>query len=75
MGNTARLAALCFVSKCPASANVTVSTLTSNYRESQLELDSHTDACVLGRDALVIQDYHCLIEVTGYDLSLGTQSL
>ena len=36
-----------------------------------LELDSHADTCVLGRDCLVILDYDQPVQVVGYDPALG----
>ncbi len=55
-----------------------ITDLTSNKtnltgRETTLELDSHADTCVLGRDALVILNYDRPVDVKGYDPSLGTQ--
>ena len=44
-----------------------------NY-ETTLELDSHADTCVLGRDALIILDYQRPVTVVGYDESLGTKT-
>ncbi len=43
--------------------------LESNY-ETTLELDSHADICVLGRDTLIILDYNQPVSVVGYDESL-----
>ena len=40
--------------------------------ETTLELDSHADTCVLGRDALIIQDYERPVNVQGYDPALGS---
>jgi hypothetical protein len=48
-------------------------TLESNY-EATLELDSHADTCVLGRDALIILDYNQPVSVVGYDESLGSKT-
>ncbi len=39
-----------------------------------LELDSHTDTCVLGRDCLVILDYERPVQVVGYDPALGAKT-
>ncbi len=36
-----------------------------------LELDSHSDTCVLGRDFPVILDYDRPLQVVGYDPALG----
>ena len=41
--------------------------------ETTLELDSHADTCVLGRDALIILNYDRPVDVEGYDPALGTQ--
>ena len=38
-----------------------------------LELDSHADTCVLGRDCLVILDYDQPVQVVGYDPALGAK--
>jgi hypothetical protein len=42
--------------------------------ETTLELDSHTDMCVLGLDALIFLDYDRPVDVKGYDPSLGTKT-
>jgi hypothetical protein len=42
--------------------------------ETALELDSHADTCVLGRDALIILDYNRPVSVVGYDESLGSKT-
>jgi hypothetical protein len=47
--------------------------LESNY-ETTLELDSHANTCVLGRDALIILDYQQPVSVVGYDESLGSKT-
>jgi hypothetical protein len=47
--------------------------LESNY-ETTLELDSHADTCVLGRDALIILDYKQPVSVVGYDKSLESKT-
>ena len=41
--------------------------------ETRTELDSHADVCVLGRNALVVQDFNRPVDVTGYDPGLGTK--
>ncbi len=46
--------------------------LESNY-DTTLELDSHANTCVLGRDALIILDYQRPVSVVGYDESLGSK--
>ena len=40
--------------------------------ETTLELDSHTDTCVLGCNALILHDYLRPVSVQGYDPALGT---
>jgi hypothetical protein len=45
----------------------------SNY-ETTLELDSHANTCVLGRDALIILDYRQPVFVVGYDKSIGSKT-
>jgi hypothetical protein len=35
--------------------------------ESMTDLDSHTNQCLLGNNALVIHDYDKLVSVVGYD--------
>jgi hypothetical protein len=47
--------------------------LESNY-ETTLELDSHANICVLGREALFILDYQQPLSVVGYDESLGRKT-
>jgi hypothetical protein len=47
--------------------------LESNY-ETTLELDSHANPCVLGRDALIILDYKQPVSIVGYDESLGSKT-
>ena len=42
--------------------------------ETTLELDSHADTCVLGRDASIMLDYQRPMHVVGYDESLGTKT-
>ncbi len=42
--------------------------------ETTLELDSHADTCVLGRDALIFLDFDQPVVVEGYDPSLGTKT-
>jgi hypothetical protein len=42
--------------------------------ETTLELDSHDDTCVLGRDASIMLDYQQPVHVVGYDESLGTKT-
>jgi hypothetical protein len=47
--------------------------LESNF-ETTLELDSHANTCVLGRDALIILDYQQPVYIVGYDESLGSKT-
>ncbi len=42
--------------------------------ETTLELDSHADTCVLGRDALIILDYNRPVSVVGNDESLRSKT-
>jgi hypothetical protein len=42
--------------------------------ETTLELDSHADACVLGRHALITLDHNRPVAVMGYDESLSTRT-
>ena len=44
---------------------------TSDEGESRTELDSHADTCVVGRSAMVVQDYGRPVDVKGYDSSQG----
>ncbi len=46
----------------------------SSTGETTLELDSHADTCVLGRDALILLNYDRPVIVEGYDPSLGTKT-
>ena len=40
--------------------------------ETQTELDSHADTCVVGKNALIFQDFERPVNVTGYDAGKGT---
>ncbi len=42
--------------------------------ETTLELVSHADTCVLGRDAFIILDYNSPVSIVGYDESLGSKT-
>jgi hypothetical protein len=42
--------------------------------ETTLELDSHTNTCVLGCDELIILDYNQPVSVVGYDKSLRSKT-
>jgi hypothetical protein len=46
----------------------------SSTGETTLELDSHADTCVFGRDALILLDYNRPVIVEEYDPSLGTKT-
>ena len=39
-----------------------------------MECDTHADTCVLGADALIIQNYNRPVNVTGYDTALGSRT-
>ncbi len=55
--------------------NITdISSKTNSTGETTLELDSHADTCVLGRDALILLDNDRPVVVEGYDHSLGTKT-
>jgi hypothetical protein len=47
------------------------SILDNQLRDTTLELDSHADTCVLGRDALIILNFNRPVTVQGYDPALG----
>ncbi len=51
-----------------------LSTKRNSIGETTLELDSHADMCVLGRDALTLLDYDRPVIVEGYDPSLSTKT-
>ena len=53
---------------------VRVTSVTYNCKESLLDLDSHADTCVLGANALVIQDHGRPLNVLSYDQSLGDRT-
>ena len=50
---------------------VRVTSVTSNYKESTLDLDSHADICVLGANNIVIQDHGCPVNIFSCDPALG----
>ena len=55
----------------------TVTNLTSKINPhgmTTLELDSHADTCVLGRDCLVILDYEIPVQVVGYNPALRAKT-
>jgi hypothetical protein len=43
--------------------------------ETNLELDSHADTCVLGCGALITLDYYRPVSVVSYDESLGSKTI
>jgi hypothetical protein len=51
-----------------------LSTKIDSIGETNLELDSYADTCVLGHDALILLDYDRPVIVEGYDPSLGTKT-
>ena len=51
-----------------------LSSLASNNIDESLELDSHADTCLVGKDCLILNDYEGPVMVYGYDRSLGTKS-
>jgi hypothetical protein len=51
-----------------------LSTKINSVGETTLELDSHADTCVLGRDALILLDYDRPVIAEGYDPFLGTKT-
>ena len=53
---------------------IDLSTKINSIGETTLELDSHADTCVLGRDALILLDYNRPVIVEGYDPALGTKT-
>ena len=50
-----------------------LSTLTSNNKETSLELDLHADKLFVSKEALVIYDYDRPVTVSGYDPQLGSR--
>jgi hypothetical protein len=53
---------------------IDLSTKINSIGETNLELDSRADTCVLGYDALILLDYDRPVIVEGYDPSLGTKT-
>ena len=49
---------------------VRVTSVTSNSKDSTLDLDSHADTCILGANSLEIQDHGRPVDVLSYDLAL-----
>ena len=45
---------------------------TANDYHSRIELDSHADTCVIGKNAMVIHDHRWRVSVTGYDPKAGS---
>ncbi len=58
----------------PKRYNTDLSTKINSIGETTLELYSHADACVLGRNALILLDYDGPVIVEGYEPSLGTKT-
>ena len=54
--------------------NLKLSEIRFNGKETQLELDSHADTCVLGSEALIFLDYERPVQVLGYNESLGSNT-
>ena len=48
--------------------------ISSIITDSFTDLDSHSDTCVVGRNALVIDDYDRTVSVSGFHQSLGTMN-
>ena len=45
----------------------------ANGNDTSLELDSHADTCVLGKDALIFLDHKRPVNIHGYDPALGSK--
>ena len=45
---------------------------TANDYHSRVELDRHSDTCVIGKNAMVIHDHRRRVSVTGYDPKAGS---
>ena len=54
--------------------NLKLSAIQFNGKETQLELDSHADTCVLGSGALIFLDHNRPVQVLGYDTTLGSKT-
>ena len=52
---------------------VRIGAATSSGEEGRTEMDSHADTCVVGRNALIVQDFDRPVDVVGYDASEGTK--
>jgi hypothetical protein len=48
--------------------------ITSSSGETTLELDSHASTCILGRDALITQNYNRPVSILGYNPALGLKT-
>ena len=48
--------------------------ITSSSGETTLELDSHADTCILGRDALITLNYNSPVSILGYDPALDSRT-
>jgi hypothetical protein len=58
----------------PTRSVTNLTTKLNPHGMTTLELDSHADTCVLGRDCLVILDYDRPVQVVGYDPALGVKT-
>ena len=56
----------------PTATTRVITYIQSKVRESSYELDSHADTCVFGRVTLIVYDFNRLVNVQGYDTSLGS---
>ena len=52
---------------------IQILSILSNDRETSLELDTHTDTCASGHDALMFLDHEQPIKILGYDPALGNK--
>jgi hypothetical protein len=58
----------------PTRTVTNLTTKINTHGMTTLELDSHADTCVLGKDCLVILDYDRPVQVVGYDPALGAKT-
>ena len=58
----------------PTRTVTNLTTKINTHGMTTLELDSHADTCVLGKDCLVILDYERPVQVVGYDPALGAKT-
>ena len=52
-----------------------IAALMTDESDPRTEIDNHADTCVLGSNALIINDYHRPMKVSGYDEALGIKTL